>query len=263
MDENNINLISSKTEKNEINNQNNENKNIKETDNNNIISQTIKKSEYSESIKESLQSLLKLKIENDNLEDNSMEKEIFELNNGYNLIFQELENKTSSIINCENLFSLSPEDKNNYNITEKIIKKSIKAIKNFWLIVLKNSKYFFISKSDEDILKNLKNIEIKIIKDGIRFEIIFTFDKNKYFSNEKIIKTYNFDRRTKDCINVENTLINWNNKINNKKQKSFFDIFSNKGNSEEVLFYQGNEGEFFKNNIVPYALEYYLNIKKN
>ena len=128
---------------------------------------------------------------------------------------------------------------------------------------MKNSKYFFISKSDEDILKNLKNIEIKIIKDGIRFEIIFTFDKNKYFSNEKIIKTYNFDKRTKDCTNVENTIINWNNKINNKKPKSFFDIFSNKGNSEEVLFYQGNEGEFFKNNIVPYSLEYYLNIKKN
>ena len=259
MEENNINKISENNKSNDINNNNDNNKEIENT---NSIFQKIKKSEYSDSIKETLESLLKLKIENDNLEDNKMEKELFELTNNYNLLFNDLEKKSNSIINCENLLNLSQKDKNDYNITEKIIKKSTKSIKNFWLNVLKNSKNFFISKTDEEILKNLKNIEINNLKDGLNFNVTFIFNQNKYFSNEKIIKNYFFDKKSKECINVESTKIKWNNN-NNKKQKSFFDIFNNKGNSEEILYFQANEGEFFKNNIVPFSLEYYLNIKKN
>ena len=268
MEENNNNLISENNKPNENNNNkennNNNNENNKDLENKNSILQKIKKSEYSESIKETLESLLKLKIENDNLEDNKMEKELFELTKTYNLLFNDLENKSSQIINCENLMNLSQKDKNDYNITEKIIKKSTKSIKNFWLIVLKNSKNFFISKTDEEILKNLKNIEINNLKDGINFNVTFIFNQNKFFSNEKITKNYNFDKKSKECINVESSKIKWfNNNNNNKKQKSFFDIFNNKGNSEEILYFQANEGEFFKNFIVPFALEYYLNIKKN
>ena len=263
MAENNINIISENNKSNENNNNiNNNNENNKEIENTNSIFQKIKKSEYSDSIKETLESLLKLKIENDNLEDNKMEKELFELTNNYNLLFNDLEKKSNSIINCENLLNLSQKDKNDYNITEKIIKKSTKPIKNFWLNVLKNSKNFFISKTDEEILKNLKKIEINNLKDGNNFNVTFIFNQNKYFSNEKIIKNYFFDKKSKECINVESTKIKWNNN-NNKKQKSFFDIFNNKGNSEEILYFQANEGEFFKNNIVPFSLEYYLNIKKN
>ena len=143
MEENNINKISENNKSNEINNNNN-NENNNEIENTNSIFQKIKKSEYSDSIKETLESLLKLKIENDNLEDNKMEKELFELTNNYNLLFNDLEKKSNSIINCENLLNLSQKDKNDYNITEKIIKKSTKSIKNFWLNVLKNSKNFFI-----------------------------------------------------------------------------------------------------------------------
>ena len=127
---------------------------------------------------------------------------------------------------------------------------------------IKKFKKFFISKTDEEILKNLKNIEINNLKDGLNFNVTFIFNQNKYFSNEKIIKKYFFDKKSKECINVESTKIKWNNN-NIKKQKSFFDIFNNKGNSEEILYFQANEGEFFKNNIVPFSLEYYLNIKKN
>jgi len=134
MAENNINIISENNKSNENNNNiNNNNENNKEIENTNSIFQKIKKSEYSDSIKETLESLLKLKIENDNLEDNKMEKELFELTNNYNLLFNDLEKKSNSIINCENLLNLSQKDKNDYNITEKIIKKSTKSIKNFWL----------------------------------------------------------------------------------------------------------------------------------
>ena len=137
MAENNINIISENNKSNENNNNiNNNNENNKEIENTNSIFQKIKKSEYSDSIKETLESLLKLKIENDNLEDNKMEKELFELTNNYNLLFNDLEKKSNSIINCENLLNLSQKDKNDYNITEKIIKKSTKSIKNFWLNVL-------------------------------------------------------------------------------------------------------------------------------
>ena len=263
MAENNINIISENNKSNENNNNiNNNNENNKEIENTNSIFQKIKKSEYSDSIKETLESLLKLKIENDNLEDNKMEKELFELTNNYNLLFNDLEKKSNLIKNYENLLNLSQKDKNDYNITEKIIKKSTKSIKNFWLNVLKNSKNFFISKTDEEILKNLKNIEINNLKDGLNFNVTFIFNQNKYFSNEKIIKKYFFDKKSKECINVESTKIKWNNN-NIKKQKIIFDIFNNKGNSEEILYFQANEGEFFKNNIVPFSLEYYLNIKKN
>ena len=88
MAENNINIISENNKSNENNNNiNNNNENNKEIENTNSIFQKIKKSEYSDSIKETLESLLKLKIENDNLEDNKMEKELFELTNNYNLLF--------------------------------------------------------------------------------------------------------------------------------------------------------------------------------
>lgn len=79
--------------------------------------------------------------------------------------------------------------------------KTITGIPEFWLKVFKNSEMVegWVEDTDEAVLKKLKNIYLEFPEEtppseGLRtddkFSIIFEFNKNEYFVNEKLQKTY-------------------------------------------------------------------------
>ncbi|KAH8292269.1 hypothetical protein KR054_007978 [Drosophila jambulina] len=64
-------------------------------------------------------------------------------------------------------------------------------VSNFWLKVLKASYTEFISKKDEKILSNLVDVRSRLYNEPeVKFDIEFHFDKNEYFTNSVLKKTY-------------------------------------------------------------------------
>ncbi len=239
-------------------------------DNNNLnentseeIFQKIDKLECSDSIKTKLKVIELLKDEINNIEDNQMEKELIKVTDDYNKKFKDIENEISRIIQGQNLPEISNEVLQKYNLDKKIKQKKPKIIPNYWLTAIKNSNNFDLTKIDEDILKYLFNIELEMLEDNLSYRINFYFIKNKYFTNNKLSKTYFVNKKTKECQKTESTIIDWTGKINpnkikNKNTESFFDIFINK--QDDIMEAENNEGENFKNDLIPFSLEYYLNL---
>ena len=242
-------------------------------DNNNLnentseeIFQKIDKLECSDSIKTKLKVIELLKDEINNIEDNQMEKELIKVTDDYNKKFKEIENEIARIIQGQSLPEIPNEILQKYNLDKKIKPKKSKIIPNYWLTSIKNSNNFDLTKIDEDILKYLFNIELEMLEDNLSYSINFYFLKNKYFSNNKLSKTYFVNKKTKECQKTESTIIDWTgkinpNKINNKYNESFFDIFVNK--QDDIMEAENNEGENFKNDLIPFSLEYYLNLMNN
>ena len=239
-------------------------------DNNNLnentseeIFQKIDKLECSDSIKTKLKVIELLKDEINNIEDNQMEKELIKVTDDYNKKFKEIENEIARIIQGQSLPEIPNEILQKYNLDKKIKPKKSKIIPNYWLTSIKNSNNFDLTKIDEDILKYLFNIELEMLEDNLSYRINFYFLKNKYFSNNKLSKTYYVNKKTKECQKTESTKIDWTGKINPNKTKdknieSFFDIFVNK--QDDIMEAENNEGENFKNDLIPFSLEYYLNL---
>ena len=242
-------------------------------DNNNLnentseeIFQKIDKLECSDSVKSKLKVIELLKDEINNIEDNQMEKELIKVTDDYNKKFKEIENEIARIIQGQSLPEIPNEILQKYNLDKKIKPKKPKIIPNYWLTAIKNSNNFDLTKIDEDILKYLFNIELEMLEDNLSYSINFYFLKNKYFSNNKLSKTYFVNKKTKECQKTESTIIDWTgkinpNKINNKYNESFFDIFVNK--QDDIMEAENNEGENFKNDLIPFSLEYYLNLMNN
>jgi len=108
---------------------------------------------------------------------------------------------------CDHTDSESEEngDANNSNgdmktDEESAYPKDAKGIPEFWLSVLKSARPTegLIEPHDEEILKFLTDIKVNILpsskdNDGIdtsSFQLIFSFSKNSFFSNETVTKTY-------------------------------------------------------------------------
>ena len=230
------------------------------------IFQKIDKLECSDSVKSKLKVIELLKDEINNIEDNQMEKELIKVTDDYNKKFKEIENEIARIIQGQSLPEIPNEILQKYNLDKKIKPKKSKIIPNYWLISIKNSNNFYLTKLDEDILKYLFNIELEMLEDNLSYSINFYFLKNKYFSNNKLSKTYFVNKKTKECQKTESTIIDWTGKINpnkikNKNTESFFDIFINK--QDDIMEAENNEGENFKNDLIPFSLEYYLNLMNN
>ena len=243
-----------------------DNKYLNENSSNDIF-QKIDNLDCSNSLKSKLKTIELLKEEVNIIEDNQMEKELMKITDDYNKKFKEIENEISRIIQGQNLPEISNEIMQKYNLDPKKIKpKKPKIIPNYWLIAIKNTENFDLTKIDEDILKYLFNIELEMLEDNLSYRINFYFLKNKYFSNNKLSKTYYVNKKTKECQKTESTKIDWTGKINPNKTKdknieSFFDIFTNK--QDDIMEAENNEGENIKNDLIPFSLEFYLNLMNN
>ena len=135
------------------------------------IFQKIDKLECSDSVKSKLKVIELLKDEINNIEDNQMEKELIKVTDDYNKKFKEIENEIARIIQGQSLPEIPNEILQKYNLDKKIKPKKSKIIPNYWLISIKNSNNFDLTKIDEDILKYLFNIELEMLEDNLSYRI--------------------------------------------------------------------------------------------
>ncbi|KXN66025.1 NAP-domain-containing protein [Conidiobolus coronatus NRRL 28638] len=74
--------------------------------------------------------------------------------------------------------------------------EKLEGIPDFWLTVLKNHPKIseYITENDEKALKYLRNISVEHLTEEPGFQLTFTFEKNEYFTNETLTKTYFYDQ---------------------------------------------------------------------
>jgi nucleosome assembly protein 1-like 1 len=71
------------------------------------------------------------------------------------------------------------------------------GVPGFWLRAMLNHGGIsrLIQEKDRPILMHLLDIECKLHDPGYGFDLIFTFEKNDYFKNEKLIKGFTMERQ--------------------------------------------------------------------
>jgi nucleosome assembly protein 1-like 1 len=200
--------------------------------------------------------------------------------------------KKEEILNKLNLVGLKEED------LDKEEKE--KGIPDFWLKCIENAHDIKdLNEKDKKILKHLKDVKSEIQENG-DFKLIFVFEPNDYFSQTELVKEYKLDEefeiktvtstqidwkdddknptieiKKKKLKNKKNGQI----KIVNKKTEvpSFFSGFKNFEKKDKKKIEQNEDeeeaeedefdiedeydfGTLFKDEIIPFAIEYYLNV---
>ena len=186
------------------------------------------------------------------------------------------------------------------------------GVPGFWLRAMLNHGGIsrLIQEKDRPILMHLQDIECKLHDPGYGFDLIFTFEKNDYFKNEKLTKGFTMERQNM-IEKCEGTEIEWKDgkdvtkkKIKKKQkakkgkpgqtitkvveQESFFNFFKTRVMPDEKELAEGKEppkekedddeegtgekdvaelmdedydlGNEFKDQLIPLALEYYLEV---
>lgn len=191
----------------------------------------------------------------------------------------------------------------------KDIQNTPLGVPGFWMRAMLNHGGVarLIQEKDRPILRHLQNVECELHSTGYGFDLIFTFEKNEYFKNAQLKKSFVLTRQNiiEKC---EGTEIDWidgkdvtKKKIKKKQkakkgqpgktitkvveQESFFNFFKTivmpdekelaegkppkededdeEGGEKDVAeqmdedFDMGNE---FKDQLIPLALEYYLEV---
>ena len=182
-------------------------------------------------------------------------------------IYKQISDIIQGKINPNNL--LTEDDYIKYNINKKENPNDInyKEIKNFWLIALKNCDYFYISKLEEKILENLKDIKIELHENKIDLTLSYFFEQNDFFKNSVIKKHYFYNEKNEKLEKSEFDEILWDKNIISKlikdrdeNKKNFFDMFDKNKVTNEL---DENEANFLKNDFMPGVLQYYLNLVKH
>lgn len=114
--------------------------------------------------------------------------------------------------------TLPSEELKKYSIGESDDKES--GLPNYWLQALKNSKFFAINDKDEKILAHLKNIKLLLNENKLDYSIEFIFDKNEYFAEEKLVKSFVYDEKIYEPIKQIGTNIVWSGKDKNPTIKT-------------------------------------------
>jgi nucleosome assembly protein 1-like 1 len=130
----------------------------------------------------------------------------------------------SKIVTGEDNGTISSEDTEKYAIKEEEVKEN--GIPDFWLNVLVNSKFFEINDKDKEIIKLLKNVTLELSETLLDFTVKFHFEKNDYFEEETLFKTFFYDVTTFETNKANSTVVTWKEgknpalKIKTKKIKS-------------------------------------------
>jgi hypothetical protein len=196
----------------------------------------------------------------------------------YRVLYEEI----SKIVrgDAENLTS-TPEEMTKYGITTTADEtaSNLKGIPDYWKNVFKNCAFFPVNEKDEPILNHLSDVRMKPVEGSrLNFVMEFHFTPNEYFTNTLLTKTFFYNEETEDVEKTTGSSISWTTqdknpriKMKNKKVKkgkkvetikqeefvpSFFDLFADQSKED----YPSEEGNFFKDDLLPNSLEYYLNI---
>lgn len=196
----------------------------------------------SDSLKSKLELLFKQYQENKKQRESVYTQSIYELDHEYNLKLNDINRKVSDIL-C-----------------------SGSGISQYWLKAIVNSKILSVNTRDMEVLKHLINVEVSFSRTNIKdLTIKFTFKPNDYLENDTLEKTYYFNKEKGVYTKVVFTQPKWKRTNVKKGMKpsegnSFFDIFDNwkiEGYEEEYDY----EVDILINDLIPYSVEYYLNIR--
>lgn len=173
---------------------------------------------------------------------------------------------------------MTSEEKTKYGITETT--ESLESgIPNYWGVVFKNSGYLCVNEKDEEVLKFLKDVRMKPdTNTKLDFTIEFEFAPNEYFTESVLTKTYHYDEKTEEVQKTTGSKISWTSQEKNPRVKvvtkkikkgkkvetktteklvpSFFDVFADETKDD----LPPDEDNFFKDDLFPNSLEYYLNL---
>ena len=132
----------------------------------------------------------------------------------------------AKIIQGEDNGTVDSEEATKYGIIEADNKET--GIPEFWKDVLIYSKFFEINEKDEEVLKHLKNVDLKLSEGSLDFTVNFHFEQNDFFDNETLFKTFVYDSSTFEPVSANVSTINWKEgknpglKLKAKKKKSKF-----------------------------------------
>ena len=221
----------------------------------------------SDSLKAKLLALYKNQTRRDELLEKGYNESFYNLEYSYNLQYHNINKELSSIV-----LSGTP-------------------IPNYWKVAIENSKYFPVNDKDKEILKHLTNIEIKHHEtDKKSVTVTFTFSKNDFFEHSILEKSYTFNKKEDTFTEAKSTEIKWTGQAPNiktikkkikkgkttstitkeKKVESFFNIFESKEKEDEEEEEEeetedddlGTEADFLVNDLVPFSMEYFLDLQK-
>jgi hypothetical protein len=189
--------------------------------------------------------------------------------------------------------TITTEEEKTYEIKEQA---NGERIPDYWKNVIVNSDFFAVNEKDIEILGYLKNVTLKLNENSLDFTVNFHFDKNDYFSEETLFKTYVYDEKTFEPIKANASVVNWKEgknpslKIKMKKTKSinliyfiliilfklegksvetvrsetvvpsFFDIFVAEESGEDKVAELVTQSEFIRDELLANSLELYLDI---
>ena len=250
-----------------------------------LVKEIVKDSELEETIKEfstainthesqSLKTKLVALYKNQTARDDILEK-------GYNEEFYALE------------FGYNQQYINLNNDIQNIITEGT-AIPNYWSVAIDNSKFFPCNDKDKEILKHLTNISLKYDEvDKKSFTVLFHFSDNEFFEPNVLSKTYTFKKKDDAYTSCKSTEIKWKGDAPNvkivkkkikkgknistvtkeKKVESFFNIFEDKDEEDEEDKEEedenmeddaglSSEADFVQNDLIPFSMEYYLDLQK-
>ena len=224
----------------------------------------------SDSLKSKLVALYKNQTSRDDILEKGYNEEFYSLEYGYNQKYININNEIQNIITDGT------------------------PIQDYWKIVVDNSKFFTLNEKDKEILKHLTNISLQYDEiDKKSFTVFFNFSENQFFEPHVLVKTYNFKKKDDAYTSCKSTEIKWkedapNVKIVKKKIKkgknistvtkekkvdSFFNIFEDKDEEDEDDGAESeenpeednglsSEADFIQNDLIPFSMEYYLDLQK-
>ena len=179
--------------------------------------------------------------------------------------------------------NLTDKDYASYKIS-KTSEKATGGIDYYWKTCIVNCQFFEINDKDKEVLNYLTNISFVPDNDNYPdFKLVFSFSKNTFFSNETLEKEYFFESGSDTRVkSFKTTEIDWasgdsdvTKKITTKKVKkgkvretitkekpiaSFFNMFKKEYNPKKHKNSPSSEADFFKNDLLPNSLEYFLGI---
>ncbi len=222
----------------------------------------------SESLKVKLLALYKNQNQRDDILEQGYNESFYAIEYGYHIKYNEINKEISSVIN-----------------------QGVR-IPEYWRKVIENSKFFTVNDKDKEILKHLIDIEIKHDEaDKKSFIVYFIFESNSFFDETVLEKQYIFNKKEDAYLEAKSKEINWKGSPPNikmvkkkikkgktsstitkeKKVDSFFNIFEAKQDDDEDEDNEekeddendiSSEAEFVLNDLVPFSMEYYLDIQK-
>ena len=235
----------------------------------------LKPEEANDNIKAKLLSVGDIHLEYKKLEEDQYGPEYDALQDKYDKQYQQIYDKIEEIVKSKEKIEITPEECTKYGITDE---GENHEIEDYWQKVIINSRYFTITDKDKAILKYIKKVNMVKFPENINnFRVDFFFQPNEFFSNEKLSKTYEYDKEgvLKKAIGTD---IDWKSKdknttiekvrkkikkgkkvfYENKEEKvdSFFSFFS----QVEDMTFLNDEVTFFKDDLFVNQLEYYLDI---